>query len=138
MTATDDRRDAVKTDTALLEIVNTWMDAWNEGDPHNRRLLVGKSWAPDGRYADPFLAAEGPDAISDSLGQLRESFPGYVVRRQSGIETHFRRLRFAWELVDPSGSVVSDGVDVAELAGDGRFQHLVTFVSQLVPIPLES
>jgi hypothetical protein len=124
-------------DAALAEIVNIWMDAWNEGDSQRRRSLVGRSWAPDGRYFDPFLAAQGPDAISASLGQLRESFPGYFVRRKSGIETHFEWLRFAWELVDPEGSVVSDGVDVAERCGDGQFQQLVTFVSQVVPVPLE-
>jgi len=138
MTDLHTRPETTEAGTAVLEVINAWMDAWNEGDPHRRGFLVDKSWAPEGRYADPFLAAEGPEAISASLGQLRESFPGYAVRRKSGVEVHFGRLRFAWELVDPDGSVVTDGVDVAELASDGRFQHLVTFVNQVVSVPLES
>lgn len=125
-------------DGSLLKVVNSWMDAWNEADTERRRDLVRRSFATDGRYADPFLAAEGTDAITESLGQLRDLFPGYFVRRKSGVEAHFGRIRYAWELLDPHGSVVTDGMDVAELAEDGRFQHLVGFVSQVVPADLES
>lgn len=121
----------------LLDVVNSWMDAWNEADAERRRELVLRSFAAHGRYADPFLAVEGTEAIADSLGQLRDLFPGHFVRRKSGVEAHFGRIRYAWELLDPRGSVVTDGVDVAELARDGRFQHLVGWVGQVVALDLE-
>jgi hypothetical protein len=41
-------------------------------------------------------------------------------------------------LIGPEGVAVGEGVDTAELAADGRFQHLVTFLGQAVPVPLES
>ncbi len=122
----------------LREVVSCWLDAFNEGDADRRRSLVGRCWAPRGRYADPFLEADGVEAIASSVGQLRELFPGYSVRRKSGIELQFGRVRFAWVLLDPEGSVVSDGMDIAELADDGRFQQLVTFVGESVAAPLES
>ncbi|MGO9558260.1 MAG: hypothetical protein ACLPQS_13230 [Acidimicrobiales bacterium] len=122
---------------ALVDVVNLWLDAWNEEGAERRRTLIEGCWVPGGRYADPFLEAAGAEAITSSLGQLRALFPGYSVRRKSGIEFHFGRLRFAWVLLDPGGSVVGDGIDIAELSDDGRFQHLVTFVGETVAVPLE-
>jgi len=131
--------DLDETDDArrLLDVVDSWMAAWNEADRERRRRLIVRSFTENGRYADPFLVAEGTEAIVDSLGELRESFPGHSVRRLSGIERHFGYVRYAWELLDPAGVPVTDGVDVAELTADGRFLRLVGFVSQLVPTPIE-
>ena len=137
MTTTPATVDSDPPHGILLEVVNSWMDAWNEADAERRRELVSRSFVAHGRYADPFLAVEGTEAIADSLGQLRELFPGHFVRRKSGVEAHFGRIRYAWELLDPLGSVVTDGVDVAELAQDGRFQHLVGWVGQVVAVDLE-
>jgi hypothetical protein len=136
MTGTQTTPGTGTADTFLAEVVDTWMKAWNEADPDRRRDLVRRSWTPDGRYADPFLEAGGAGAIADSLGQLRDQFPGYSVRRASGIEPHFGWVRFAWELLAPDGEIVTDGVDVGELAADGRFRNLVGFVGQTVAVPL--
>ncbi|HLN06404.1 MAG TPA: nuclear transport factor 2 family protein [Acidimicrobiales bacterium] len=137
MTETRYRLETDEIDDALRDVVNAWMEAWNEADPQRRRELISKAWVADGRYVDPFLAVDGLDEIADALGKLRVMFPGHSVHRRSGVEAFFGQVRFAWEFLDPKGSFVTDGVDVAEVAEDGRFRHLTGFVGQVVPVPLE-
>jgi hypothetical protein len=50
--------------------VDGYLSAWNERDPSRRAELIERVWAPDGRLADPPLAGEGHDAISDMAGAL--------------------------------------------------------------------
>src|SRR5262249_29377069 len=47
-----------------LELVESYLDAWNETDPDVRRAAVAKVWAEDGTYVDPLAAVAGRDEIS--------------------------------------------------------------------------
>jgi len=38
----------------------------------------------------------------------------------SVVNTHHDQLRFAWDLVNPEGTVVVAGIDIGALASDGR------------------
>ena len=115
----------------LTTMVDGYLSAWNETDPDRRASLVAKVWADDGRLIDPPLAAEGHAGISDMAAALQAQFPGHSFRRASGIDTHHEYLRFAWELVGPDGTVVLAGIDVGELAGDGRLRRITGFFGDL-------
>lgn len=52
-------------------------------------------------------------------------------RARRGVDTHHGHLRFAWELVGPDGQVAVAGVDVGELAEDGRLRRIVGFFGDL-------
>jgi hypothetical protein len=115
-----------------LEIlVDTYLSAWNETDADRRAELVERAWAADGRLIDPPLAAEGHAGISDMAAALHAQFPGHEFRRASGIDTHHEQLRFAWELVGLDGAVALAGVDVGELAADGRLSRVTGFFGDL-------
>ena len=126
------------SDGSVQGKVGAWMAAWNEEDAVERRRLLTVAWTGNGRYVDPFVDVAGPDAIATALGQFRVLFPGHSLRRSSGIERHFDQIRFTWELVSPEGTVVSDGVDLAQLDADDRFIHLTGFAGAQVPVPLEA
>ncbi len=115
----------------LETLVDTYLAAWNETDPTRRAALVERAWATDGRLIDPPLTAEGHAGISDMAAALHAQFPGHVFRRASGIDTHHEQLRFAWELVAPDGTVALAGVDVGELAADGRLARVTGFFGDL-------
>jgi SnoaL-like domain len=126
--------DAPTEETAMSDVtatVDTYLAAWNESDPARRAGLVEQVWAPDGQLIDPPLAAEGHAGISDLHAALQGQFPGHRFRRSSAVDAHHDRLRFGWELVGPDGAVALAGLDVGELAGDGRLRRVVGFFGDL-------
>jgi hypothetical protein len=77
------------------------------------------------------LAAVGHAAISDMAATLQAQFPDHRFRRVSGVDAHHDQLRFAWELVGPDGAVVLAGIDVGEVAEDGRLRRITGFFGEL-------
>jgi hypothetical protein len=107
--------------------VDTYLDAWNETDAARRAELIDEVWATNGRLIDPPLASEGHTGISDHMAALQTQFPGHWFRRTSGVDMHHDHFRVAWELVAPDTSVALAGLDVGELAPDGRLQRVTGF-----------
>jgi hypothetical protein len=115
----------------LTATVDTLLAAWNEPDPARRAGLIERVWASDGRLIDPPLAAEGHAGISDMAAALQAQFPGHWFRRSSGIDAHHGYLRYGWELVGPEGAVALAGIDVGELADDGKLRRITGFFGPL-------
>jgi hypothetical protein len=111
--------------------VNTYFAMWNESDVKTRTQLIERAWASDGRYVDPLVKAEGYAAISDMVAGVHARFPGHRFRRVSDIDSHNDQLRFAWELAAPDGAVTVAGLDVGELAADGRLRRITGFFGEL-------
>jgi hypothetical protein len=119
--------------TDVTTTVDAYLSAWNERDPARRAQLIERVWAPDGRLIDPPLTGEGYDGISDVASALHEQFAGHGFRRASAVDHHHDHLRFAWELVGPGGEVALTGLDVGELAADGRLLRVTGFFGELPP-----
>jgi hypothetical protein len=119
------------TVTNLTTTVDTLLAAWNEPNPTRRAELIERVWATDGRLIDPPLAAEGHAGISDMVATLQTQFPGHRFRRSSGIDEHHGYLRYGWELVGPEGAVALAGIDVGELAEDGKLRRITGFFGPL-------
>ena len=119
------------TATALSEVVDRYLAAWNETDLALRAQLIAGVWATDGRLIDPPLAAEGHAAIGEMAAALQAQFPGHRFRRTSGIDAHHDQLRFAWALVGPDGTPALTGLDVGEVNADGRLRRITGFFGEL-------
>jgi len=117
----------------LTDTIDTYLAAWNEPDAARRSELVAQVWTSDGQLIDPPLAAAGHDGIGDMHAALQQQFAGHRFRRASGIDAHHGHLRFGWELVGPDGSVAVSGLDVGELADDGRLRRITGFFGELPP-----
>ena len=117
----------------LTTTVDTYLAAWSETDEDQRRAMIERVWTADGRLIDPPLAAEGHTGIGELAATMQEHFPGHRFRRASGIDTHHDQLRFAWELVSPEGTVALAGIDVGEVADDGRLRRITGFFGDLPP-----
>jgi SnoaL-like domain len=117
--------------TDLTSTVDTYLSAYGEPDAARRAELISRVWAEDGRLVDPPLAAEGHDGISDMAAAVQQQFAGHRFRRVSGIDAHHDRFRFAWELVGPDGTVAVSGIDIGELAEDGRLRRITGFFGDL-------
>jgi SnoaL-like domain len=116
------------------ELVERYLDTWNETDADARRSAVEGVWADDGRYVDPLADVMGGDQISNLIGAVQERVPGHVFRLvddRDGIDSHHNVVRFSWELVPVSGGEpVAVGFDVAVTNQDGRIGSLLGFLDK--------
>jgi hypothetical protein len=114
----------------VTTIVDTYFAMWNETDPAARSTYIEQAWASDARYMDPLLEADGHDGLSQMVDGVHAQFPGHRFRRLSGVDVHHDRVRFAWDLVAPDGAVTVAGIDVGELADDGRLRSITGFFGE--------
>jgi hypothetical protein len=113
--------------TDVTTIVDTYLEMWNESDAARRSELIERAWAEDGRYVDPALEATGHAALSDMVAAVHERFPGHRFSRTGDVDTHHDQLRFGWQLSDGNGGVAVAGLDVGEVAEDGRLRRITGF-----------
>ena len=101
--------------------------AWSISDRGARDRLLARVWAPDGVYSDPEpTLAKGRAALSDVIATFQRQYPGTHFEC-SAPQTHHRAMRVTWILLKPDGSQVTHGVDIYDMARDGRIQRIVGF-----------
>ncbi len=116
---------------ATNEIVQAYMAAWNEHDETERRALLDRAWADDGRYTDTMSDAPGREALVALISQFHQRMPGASIIATSGIDEHHGRLRFTWKMTARDGSTGMEGIDVGQVADDGRLQSITGFFGPL-------
>ena len=68
---------------------------------------------------------------SEAADLVNTHYAGHTFRRVSGIDTHHEFVRYGWELVGPDGNPVIAGIDVGEVAPDGRLRKITGFFGDL-------
>jgi hypothetical protein len=111
--------------------VVTYFAAWNETDSDQRRRLLERSVTDDAELVDPTGRSRGIDGLSDRIGRYQSAAPGTKVLPTTGIDAHNDLVRYAWKIVDPDGHDFIEGLDVAELADDGRLKRILMFHGRL-------
>jgi SnoaL-like domain len=113
-------------------LVEQYLDAWNETDPHARVSAVASIWAEGARYVDPLADVAGRDEISALIGAVQEQMPGHVFRLiDNAVDAHHNVVRFSWELVPADGGEsVAVGFDVALTEEDGRIGSVLGFLDK--------
>ncbi len=98
----------------------------------SRRELIAKTWSEDATYVDPVMKGDGPAGIDAMTASAQAQFPGHAFRRTGAADAHNDWVRFGWELVDvASGEPLIAGIDVAQVAPDGRLQSIVGFLDRV-------
>src|SRR3982750_3073465 len=85
----------------LTNLIQRYIDAWNETDADRRRKLVAGVWTADGTYAAPMMPGAGHDTTATMIGLAQEQFPGHRFELSFGPDAHNERVRFAWRLYGP-------------------------------------
>ena len=115
----------------LTSCIDLYIDMWNEEDAARRASLIAAAWTEDASYVDPLLEADGHAGLSEMVATVHGHYPGYRFRRRSDVDVHHDRVRFAWDLVKPDGEVFVAGIDVGEVAHDGRLRRITGFFGDL-------
>ena len=111
----------------LEEVVASYGSAWNERDAAARRRALENAWADGGVYSDPTAHVEGREALVAHIGGFQAQMPGARLVLTSGVDEHHGAIRFTWTLMANDGTIVTEGIDFGELAGDGRLRRITGF-----------
>jgi hypothetical protein len=117
--------------SASVELVDTYIEMWRAPDESKRTELLRRLFVADGRHADPLADVAGHEALAGMLAKVHTAYPGFSIERTSGVDRHGDHLRFTWQLNAADGTPVVTGLDVAELATDGRFARVISFWGDL-------
>lgn len=118
----------------ITQIYESYIAVWNASDEEARRHHLAESLSPGASLVYPVFQCAGWDEILAALAALHQRLPGVRFVQSSGIEEHHGWLRVAWRMVRPDGSAFGEGVDVAEVAGDGRLGRVIGFHDPLPTI----
>jgi hypothetical protein len=115
----------------FADLVQRYIDTWNERDPALRRAAIDRLWAEDASYVDPLVSVTGRDGIDATIASAQEQFPNLVFRLAGGVDAHHNLARFTWELAPEGGAALVVGFDVAVVASDGRLSAVHGFLDKV-------
>ena len=115
----------------MQDVVERYIDSWNQTDPRRRRQLVDELWAEDGRYVDPMAEASGRNEVDAMIGAVQAQFPGFVFTLLGPVDAHHRQARFTWGLGPAGAEPVVVGFDVAVADEDGRLRNVLGFLDKV-------
>jgi hypothetical protein len=113
--------------TTTDAVVTTYIAAWNEADPAQRRALIAEAFTEDTTYVDPLMAGAGHAEIDALIAGAQAQYPGHRFELTEAADAHNDRVRFSWTLVGPGGPVAV-GRDFATVAADGRLRDVTGFL----------
>ena len=110
-----------------MDTITAYMAAWNEPDAGKRRSLIDRCWAEGAVYVDPIARTEGQQALSEMIDGFHAQRPGSSIVLASGVDQHHDQIRFRWDFLDADGKTLIAGIDVGEIAEDGRLARIAGF-----------
>jgi hypothetical protein len=113
----------------VTEVVDAYLQAWNEPDEAVRRTLLREAVTDDCELAGPTGTFRGRDAILGLIAALQGRAGDAVMARSGPVEAGEigGDIRFAWQVRTPDGDALLGGTDTVEIAADGRLR-LITVV----------
>jgi hypothetical protein len=117
----------------MQEIVERYIDSWNETDPGLRRGLIDSLWTADGSYTDPLADVRGRDQIDAVVAAAQQQFPGLVFTLAGPVDGHHNQARFTWHLGPDGGEPIAIGFDVLVLDGGDQIRAVHGFLDK-VPV----
>lgn len=105
---------------AVESVVDAYMAAWHEPDASVRAALLDRAITDDCELTGPTGTFRGRKAIGALIAALQDRMGEARAVRSGPVEVGEDGIRFPWELRRPSGDALLGGVDVVEVATDGR------------------
>jgi hypothetical protein len=118
---------------ALEDALRVYVQAWNETDDQTRLELLESVLEPDAVLFDPMGVLKGPSGVNGFIGKVRAQIGTAQLVYTSAPQPHPHGpwVRYAWAIVATAGQPIMEGMDVIELAEDGRFRRVVSFSGRL-------
>ncbi len=111
------------------EIVERYLDTFNETDANRRRELLSTLYAADSTYTDPHVQVRGLQQIDGFIIQTQERFPGFTFTLGSAVDAHHAQARFQWHAGPPEDPDRYIGFDVI-VTDEGRIRSVYGFMDE--------
>jgi hypothetical protein len=117
----------------IQDIIERYLAAWNNLDPHQRSIAMQAVVADDCYYADAHLpdALTTKEAHNQFITQFRTKFPDFSLQLNSLPQGHHNYYRFGWQLLKADGSVFTKGMYFGEIDDEGKICKIIGFVDQV-------
>lgn len=119
--------------TAVADLIDRYCTVWSDPSLQRRAELLAEVWAEGATYTDPTVHAATQAELLGHIDKVLARRPGACVVRTSSIDLHHGIARFSWHVVQADGTVLPDGLDIAELSQDGR--RIARIIGFFGPLP---
>jgi SnoaL-like domain len=114
--------------TDAEQIVQRYLDTFNETDGTSRRAMLAELWRADATYTDPHADVRGPEGVDAFIAQTQERFPGYTFRLAGAVDAHHEQARFQWHAGPAEDPAQFVGFDVIVTDGEQRIRSVYGFM----------
>lgn len=122
------------TDAEQLQTtIDSYFECWNSPDEASRMVAIERTWTAAATSTDPLADVTGHEAIANMMAGVGEQYPGHRFAQVGSIDVHHDLVRWGWQMVDPDGQQVIDGIDVAWVDPTGRISKLAGFFGAAIP-----
>ena len=117
--------------STIEQAITDYLVAWNATDLAQRHSILERVLADNCIYADSHL----PDTVntreqhSEFISRFKDKFPQLQMSLSGSADIHHQFFRFNWQLLQPDGSVFSQGVFFGEIDKCDRITKLIGFVN---------
>lgn len=110
--------------TEIQQLVEQYIQIWNEPDVAQRRASIAKLWTEDGVQFTPQHEYRGYEGLEKRVESAHEEFVkrgGFVFKLSGEYEAHHGAVKLTWEMVPAGGgAVAATGIVFLLLSDDGR------------------
>lgn len=78
------------------QIIDRYLEAFNETDAARRRELVEALFSDESTYTDPQVQLRGAAEVDGFIAQTQSQFPGFTFRLGGPVDAHHEQMRFQW------------------------------------------
>jgi len=117
--------------TAIHELVDRYLQIWNQREPAARGAGVRAVFSDACSYTDPLAAVTGHDGVDRFIAGVQQQFAGVRFVLAGAVDTHHDVARFTWHArAEGRAEPLAIGFDVV-VVDAGRIQQVVGFLDKL-------
>ena len=117
---------ATATKPELSKVLAGYLEAWNTTDPVERVDLLEWTVTDDVEFVDPLANIKGRGDLIQHITATRATYRDITFEPRGEHDTHNNLVRAPW-LAKIGGKVSLRGIDVDEVAEDGRLSRIIGF-----------
>ncbi len=115
----------------LERLIDAYCAVWNEPDPVRRQRTLDEIWAENATYTDPRAHLTGSTALVEHIGKILAGRPGARIIRTTVVDFHHGLVRFGWRVVQADGTLLPEGIDIAEVTDGPKLLRIIGFFGPL-------